>query len=191
MIKKWSDYIKESKGFKSLSNTKLEIGNRAKQLLDDKLDEIFVTLHNEFGTESGDISPEQQFELGSLQANIIKIMVDQVHQNLGEDFKKIKTTEIDVNTLFSLTDERNSVKMGDEVIAVYFDGGYSIYKFDINYALGGQLCHKKYGNTYTVTQVIRAAGNDLPGTIFNLEQAKLVVLVDTYNDFTSPEKRIE
>jgi hypothetical protein len=171
MIKKWSEYITES--FRKISHTEDDIYKYTLDLLEDRINDLFVDIHSEFDTESGDITPTQSFELSDLQEKIAKLITKQVHQNLGKDFKKIKTDEIDVNELQELSDERDSVSEGDEVIAVYFDGGYSIYKFNIisdNRGLGGDDVDE--GNWY------------------ELEDAYLVVKVDTYNDFVSPDKRI-
>ena len=172
MIKKWSEYITES--FKKVSHTEDDIYKYTLDLLEDKINDLFFDIHGEFDTESGDITPGQSFELGDLQEKMAKLISKQVHQNLGKDFKKIRSSEIDVNELKELSDERDSVKTGDEVIAVYFDGGYSIYKFKI-----------------TLRYMSNDPGiYDSTGNWYSLEDAYLVVKSDTYNDFVSPNKRI-
>ena len=174
MIKKWSEYITES--FRKISHTEDDIYKYTLYLLEDRINDLFIDIHGEFDTESGDITPTQSFELSDLQEKIAKLITKQVHQNLGKDFKKIKTDEIDVNELQELSDERDSVSEGDEVIAVYFDGGYSIYKFKV----------------FTDDVANRGLGGDDvdEGNWYELEDAYLVVKVDTYNDFVSPDKRI-
>ncbi len=171
MIKKWSEYITES--FRKLSHTEDDIYKYTLDLLEDRINDLFVDVHQEFDTESGDITPDQSFKLSDLKEKIARLVSQQVHQNLGRDFKKIKSSEIDIDELKELSDERDSVKEGDEVITVYFDGGFSIYKFTT------QL--DKYNNEL---------GYRDPRSHFKLKDAYLVVKVDTYNDFVSPEKRI-
>jgi len=188
MIKKWSEYITES--FRKISHTEDDIYKYTLDLLEDRINDLFVDIHSEFDTESGDITPTQSFELSDLQEKIAKLITKQVHQNLGKDFKKIKSSEIDVSELKELSDERDSVNQGDEVIAVYFDGGYSIYKFKVNFHL-----------TYSRQEGMSGLGGSTPGSSrgetpedgrswYDLEDAYLVVKVSTYNDFVSPDKRI-
>jgi hypothetical protein len=180
MIKKWSEYITES--FKKVSHTEDDIYKYTLDLLEDKINDLFFDIHGEFDTESGDITPGQSFELGDLQEKMAKLISKQVHQNLGKDFKKIRSSEIDVNELKELSDERDSVKDGDEVIAVYFDGGYSIYKFKIT---------TKQDMVYLSQEEQGDSGvYDSTGNWYSLEDAYLVVKADTYNDFVSPNKRI-
>ena len=174
MIKKWSEYITES--FQKLSHTEDDIYKYTLDLLEDRINDLFVDVHQEFDTESGDITPDQSFELSSLKEKIAKLITQQVHQNLGKDFKKIKSSEIDIDTLKGLIDERDSVEEGDEVIAVYFDGGYSIYKYKV----------------FTDDVANRGLGGDDvdEGNWYELEDAYLVIKIDTYNDFADPDKRI-
>lgn len=188
MIKKWSQYITES--FRKLSHTEDDIYDYTIKLLDDRINDLFIDIHNEFDTESGDITPGQQFELSDLQERMAKIIAKQVHQNLGKDFKKIKSYDLDIETLKELKDERDSVSEGDEVIAVYFDGGYSIYKFKVNFHL-----------TYSRQEGMSGLGGSTPGssrgespegtrTWYDLEDAYLVVKVSTYNDFVSDDNQL-
>lgn len=183
MIKKWSEYITES--FRKISHTEDDIYKYTLDLLEDRINDLFVDIHSEFDTESGDITPTQSFELSDLQEKIAKLITKQVHQNLGKDFKKIRSEEIDVNELKELSDERDSVKEGDEVIAVYFDGGYSIYKFKV--FTGGS----KFWNANGDVANRGLGGDDVDeGNWYELEDAYLVVKVSTYNDFVNPDKRI-
>jgi hypothetical protein len=179
MIKKWSEYIKES--IKKLSNTEDDILEYTKNLLNNKIDELFVDIHQEFNTESGDITPDQQFKLDKLIEELSKLITDQVHQNL--DFMKIKSSEIDIETLKSLDDERNSIKEGDDVIAVYFDGVYEIYRFIVQSIVSRNAGMNIIKLGYKDEKVTKSVGY--------IEDAYLVVTVDTYNDFTSPEKRLD
>lgn len=64
--------------------THLEIYERAKILVHDKLDEVFTTLHMEAGTSSGDIAPEQAIELDEIELQLSKLITAQVWQNLPE-----------------------------------------------------------------------------------------------------------
>lgn len=174
MIKKWSEYITEE--FKKISHTEDDIYKYTLDLLENRISDLFFDIHGEFDTESGDITPTQQFELSDLQEKMAKLITKQVHQNLGKDFKKIRTDEIDVNELKELSDERDSINSGDKVIAVYFDGGYSIYTF--------KVVHK-----YTVNDS-GGLGSSGEEEWYSIEDAYLVVKVSTYNDFVSPDKRI-
>lgn len=183
MIKKWSEYITES--FKKVSHTEEDIYKYTLDLLEDRINDLFVDVHGEFDTVSGDITPTQSFELGDLKEKLARIISKQVHQNLGDDFKKIRSGEIDVDQLKELDDERDSVSEGDEVIAVYFDGGYSIYKFKVT--------KSKYLADYrseTDSGFGVRVKNGIDDDWYSLEDAYLVVKVDTYNDFVSPDKRI-
>ena len=176
MIKKWLDYIKE--GVDKLSHTKEDIYNYTTKLLDSKIEDLFNDVHKEFETESGDISPSQVVELDRLKEKMAKLISEQVFSNTGKDFHKIRTNEIDIDILKDLVDERDGVKKGDDVIVVYFSGGFDIYRFKLKDSgddgLGyydgksGSFNYKWYG----------------------LEDAYHVVSVDTYNDFVSPDKRI-
>jgi 6-pyruvoyl-tetrahydropterin synthase len=179
MIKKWSEYITES--FKKISHTEEDIYKYTLDILEDRINDLFVDVHGEFDTVSGDITPDQQFELNNLQEKIAKIIAKQVHQNLGDDFKKIRTSEIEVDQLKELDDERDSVKDGDEVIAVYFDGGYSIYKFKVS--------KSKYLIDYQ-SETDPGFGSRFDDNWYSLEDAYLVVKVGTYNDFVNPDKRL-
>ena len=185
MIKKWSEYITES--FRKISHTEDDIYKYTLDLLEDRIDDLFIDIHGEFDTESGDITPTQSFELSDMKEKMAKLITKQVHQNLGKDFMKIKTNDIDVSELKELTDERDNVNEGDEVIAVYFDGGYSIYKYkvikkDLVNGWGEQLGAERDIQDLR-TQTIRKEW-------YSIEDAYLVVKVSTYNDFVSPDKRI-
>jgi hypothetical protein len=192
MIKNWSEYIKES--LKKLSSTDDDILKYTKNLLNDKIEEIFIDIHQKFNTESGDITPDQQFKLDELIEELSKLITSQVHQNLGKDFMKIKSNEIDIETLKSLDDERNSIKEGDDVIVVYFDGGFSIYRFkvqriritdpatgSVNFSLGYSESTRKEGRSVPI----------LPSVTYLIEDAYFVITVDTYNDFVKPEERLD
>lgn len=50
--------------------------------LSDKIDEVFVTAHEVFKTDSGDITPEQTIRLNSLRAQVLDLILEQVKQNL-------------------------------------------------------------------------------------------------------------
>ena len=181
MIKKWLEYITES--FKKMSYTKEDIYEYTLKSLNDKIESLFSEIHQKFDTESGDITPNQKFELDDIQNKLARLVSQQVHQNLGKDFNKIKSSDIDISELKELSDERDSVVEGDEVIAVYFDGGYSIYKYEakmLHYTMGrdGKLGYRnKDLKKYT-------------SEIFYIKDAYLVVKVSTYNDFVSPDKRV-
>lgn len=64
--------------------THLEIYERAKVLVHDKLDEVFTLIHKEAGTTSGDIAPEQAIELDEIELQLSKLITAQVWQNLPE-----------------------------------------------------------------------------------------------------------
>jgi len=114
MIKKWNNYIREAKsmrtfkieanGSKDLSTTNVDIEKRAKELVEQNIDLIFNKLHQEFKTDSGDISPSQASELDNLQESLVKLMANQVTQNIG--IKNIRSNVIDVDILEDLDTER-------------------------------------------------------------------------------------
>jgi len=191
MIKNWSEYIKES--LKKLSSTDDDILKYTKNLLNDKIEEIFIDIHQKFNTESGDITPDQQFKLDELIEELSKLITSQVHQNLGKDFMKIKSNEIDIETLKSLDDERNSIKEGDDVIAVYFDGGFSIYRFKVQRIRTNpvtEFAQFSLGHRED-TESARKKGRLGNPLIYLIEDAYFVITVDTYNDFVKPEERLD
>ncbi len=188
MIKKWNQYIKEdiSKRVKDINlvnkheTTKNDIYKKAIELIDDKINDIFVELHQDFNTISGDISPDMIFRLKSLQEGIAKIISDQVHSNMGDDIKKVRSIDIDLDTIRELTDEREEVKDGDDIIMVIFNGGYSIYSGVV-----------KFEPLHQPNQSIRK-GLYIDGIMIYLDSNDVykVIKVETYNDFCEIEKRI-
>lgn len=60
--------------------TKLE--KKAEFYLNIAIDEVFIKLHEEFKTISGDISPEQDSMLTYYKTQLEKLIVEQVKQNL-------------------------------------------------------------------------------------------------------------
>ena len=184
MIKKWNDYIKES--IKRLDTTEDEIYQYALSIVDDKINEVFVNVHQEFETESGDITPYQSGILNELQEKIAKLIAKQVHQNLGKNYGKVKSSDIDVSTLKDLNDERKLLKKDDDVILVYFDGGFSIYrcKLQVISVVPFKLGWKE--DDYTAM----TAGRRSNPITYELDDAYMAVSVDTYNDFCDPTKRI-
>jgi hypothetical protein len=203
MIKRWNQY---NESFKKLSSTDDEIREYAKKLLNDKIEDIFIDIHQEFNTESGDISPDQQLNLDNILEDLSKLIAKQVHQNLGKDFKKIKSNEIDIETLKSLDDEKNSIKEGDDVIAVYYDGGFEVFRFKVSKIykfpiLIGNYSNRDYynyrNNSYLGLgyredlNIARKSGRLGSPITYLIEDAYLVVTVDTYNDFVKPEERLD
>lgn len=69
-----------------------EIRKDALLLLESSIESIFVTLHKKYKTNSGDITPHQQFELNKIQKDLKLLISEQVFQNL--DF-----TKFDINNL--------------------------------------------------------------------------------------------
>ena len=180
MIKKWVEYIKESLDFEKLSHTEEDVYKYTLELLENEIDNIFVDVHQEFNTSSGDITPEQQTYLDNITESLARLITHQVCQNI--ELKNIKTDKIDLNELSNLDDERGSIKEGDEVIAVYTERiGFgrvtsyikNVYKFKVSLE-NGRLRYKD-----------KLIQNDKL-----IEDADLVVKVDTYNDFVFPEKRL-
>jgi hypothetical protein len=52
------------------------------ETIESAIDEIFTDLHQEFGTRSGDITPEQDFELEIIKLQLSKLISTQINQNL-------------------------------------------------------------------------------------------------------------
>jgi hypothetical protein len=180
--------------------SKEEIREEAYMLVEDKINDIFNELHQEFGTLSGDIFPEQQRELTNLQKKISELIANQVYQNLPCGFESITTDSIDLESLRELTDERKEVKMGDEVIVIYEDP-FEIVKFkvDCDEKGPGGIGHQEPINLSSPEDLFTVKpgweflkpemGNWYP--ICGDESILLVVKVDTYNDFCDPSKRLD
>jgi hypothetical protein len=56
--------------------------NTVKEAIDENIDQIFFDTHSELETVSGDISPEQAFELDEIKIRLQSLVVKQVSQNL-------------------------------------------------------------------------------------------------------------
>ena len=61
------------------------VSQMTEDLIDDALEHVFSEAHHAFGTTTGDISPNQVFELRELKKRLTKLIATQVTQNLGED----------------------------------------------------------------------------------------------------------
>ncbi len=168
-----------------------EIEKEAYKLIEDAIDNVFNQLHQKYETVSGDISPSQQFELSNFQENLSKLVAKQVYQNISDDeksgFESVTSESIDIDALKELTDERNEIKMNEEVIVVY-DDPFEIVKFKINLLKHGDpfnheiLGYHNYGTEYKslINKWYPTKG----------EEVLKVVKVETYNDFCDPSKRI-
>ena len=169
MIKKWVEYITES--FEKLTHTEDDVLKYTQELVDVEIDNIFIDVHQEFNTSSGDITPGQVMELDKLKEGLAKLISDQVCANI--ELKNQKSDKIDLEELSQLEDERDKVKEGDEVIAVYTGRSYikNAYKFKVQSnstrGLGIEYASRKW---------------------HDLNDADLVVKVDTYNDFVSDKR---
>jgi len=189
MIKKWNNYIREAKsmrtfkieanGSKDLSTTNVDIEKRAKELVEQNIDLIFNKLHQEFKTDSGDISPSQASELDNLQESLVKLMANQVTQNIG--IKNIRSNVIDIDILEDLDTEKD-IKVGDDVIMVFDDfRGFSIYRGRIIRPSSAPVDSRGIG-----FEIVSNGRTTWGG----LKDAYLAVKVDTYNDWCDPSKRI-
>jgi hypothetical protein len=195
MIKNWTEYFSESKISSSdgtnpiyrLDKTEEDIYNYALKLIDDKINDILINVHQKFNTVSGDITPEQESKLNELQKKLAKLISKQVCQNLGEDFSKVKSSNIDIEALKNLSDERRYLKEGDDVILIYFDGGYSIYRCKLKIISREPFKLGWKEDDYTA-MVAGRRGN--PKT-YKLDDAYKAVSVETYNDFCDPNKRFD
>lgn len=167
MIKKWVEYIKES--FEKLTHTEEDVLEYTRELVDVEIDNIFIDVHQEFNTSSGDITPDQSMRLDKLKEDLSKLITEQVTDNI--ELKNQKSDKIDLEELSQLEDEREQVREGDEVIAVYTGESYikNVYKFKV----------EKSGNKL----ISSFTGQDI-------NDADLVVKVDTYNDFVSGDKKL-
>lgn len=185
MIKKWVEYIKESLDFEKLSHTEEDVYKYTLELLENEIDNIFVDVHQKFNTSSGDITPDQQSELGKITKSLAKLITYQVCQNI--ELENLKADKIDLNELSKLDDERDSVQEGDEVIAIYGENHIkNIYKFKL------QSPYPEHPNDLFGYQPQTGEGRTSweKAKWFRIKEADLVVKVDTYNDFVFPEKRL-
>lgn len=59
-------------------------GNKAtiSDLVDVATDELFVDVHSLIGTKTGDISPEQAFELDEIKEKLCALLYEQAMQNI-------------------------------------------------------------------------------------------------------------
>lgn len=172
MIKNWVEYIKES--FEKLTHTEYDVYKYTLDLLESEIDSIFVDVHQQFNTSSGDITPDQVMELEQLKEKLARLISKQVTSNI--ELKNQKSDFIDLEELSQLEDESLEVKEGDEVIAVYSETSYikNVYKFTaerLEDVLGGYKQSPKK-------------------VWYSLSDADLVVKVDTYNDFVKPSYRL-
>jgi hypothetical protein len=176
MIKKWMEYIKESIDFEKLTHTEKDVLEYVKDLLDTEIDTIFIDVHQEFNTSSGDITPDQVMKLKFLKEDIAKLITEQVCSNI--ELKNLKSDKLNLEELSELSDERDEVKEGDEVIAIYTDNNITnVYRF-------------KLENTKPYYSDITKLGTYGKGTWYDINDADLVVKVDTYNDFVRGDKRL-
>lgn len=83
--------------------------------------------------------------------------------------------EIDMSLFMSLDDERNSVGIGDDVLVLYFNNGYELFRFELEELNPGM--GERYGYT----------NGD---TWYGLDMAIRVLSVETYNDFVTPNRTI-
>lgn len=183
MIKKWVEYIKES--FEKLTHTEDDVYKYTLDLLESEIDSIFVDIHQQFNTSSGDITPEQVMELDNLKEKLAKLITDQVCANIK--LENQKSDKIDLVELSQLEDERLEVKEGDEVIAVYTERAYikHVYKFTL------QSRPRIGTNGYTLGHIeYKSKTHEEQGISkwYDINDADLVIKVDTYNDFVSDKR---
>ena len=101
---------------------------KLKELVDNlteaAIDELFVDVHAEAKTISGDITPLQQFELDEISQKLKDLVVAQVEQNLKEEEleEEIKQWEVPVlRTSYSHTTITVSAKTEEEAIYLALD----------------------------------------------------------------------
>lgn len=183
MIKKWVEYIKES--FEQLTHTEDDVYEYTLDLLNSEIDNIFVDIHQEFNTSSGDITPDQVMQLDHLKEKLARLITDQVCANLN--LENLKSDNVDLEQLANLEDERDRIKEGDEVIAVYTERAYikHVYKFTLQSrprigTNGYTLGHLEYKSKTHEEQGI--------SKWYDINDADLVIKVDTYNDFVSDKR---
>jgi len=179
MIKNWVEYIKES--FEKLTHTEYDVYKYTLDLLESEIDSIFVDVHQQFNTSSGDITPDQVMELEQLKEKLAKLISKQVTSNI--ELKNQKSDLIDLEELSQLEDESLEVKEGDEVIAVYSETSYikNVYKFTVE---------RKKGSFGRPEDVLGGYKQSPKKVWYSLSDADLVVKVDTYNDFVKPSYRL-
>lgn len=194
MIKKWVEYIKES--FEKVTHTENDVYKYTLDLLDSEIDSIFIDVHQEFNTSSGDITPGQVMELDKLKERLAKLITEQVCANI--ELENQKSNKIDLVELSQLEDERLEVKEGDEVIAVYTGNNYikNAYKFKVEKSgskLGSYEKKEKSKDNWEYTadgELINFGGKTRNIKWYDLNDADLVIKVDTYNDFVRGDKRL-
>ena len=187
MIKKWVEYITES--FEKLTHTREDVLKYTREIVDTEIDNIFIDVHQEFNTSSGDITPTQQMHLDDIKGKLCKLIADQVTANI--ELKNQKSNKIDLEELSQLEDERDKVKEGDEVIAVYTDKNYikNVYKFKLEKSGTKLGSYEKLGKSkdnweYTEDgELVNLGGRTRNIRWYEIDDADLVVKVDTYNDF--------
>lgn len=56
--------------------------DRAEELVEEYLDELFWSAHQEVGTKHGDITPDQHLHLEKIKMKLKALLIIQVNQNL-------------------------------------------------------------------------------------------------------------
>lgn len=79
---------------------KSDIKRDATLLINSSIESIFTTLHQKYKTSSGDITPNQRFELNRIQKELHELIAEQVFQNL--DFTRFDLDALTRDELIEL-----------------------------------------------------------------------------------------
>lgn len=122
---------------------------------------------------------------------MIKKYLEYINESKSEkdynysDFITNNNIDIDIETLIKLDNECDSIKIGDDVLVLYYNDEKFRIKYDVPY----------------LYSIYRFEVDDVAGSLgvfhwgedeqYLLDDAYLVVRVDTYDDFVEPKKRIK
>ena len=176
MIKKFNEYIKEDTSHKRCDDDYCVLYDRSEEImsyissrLESSIDNILSEAHERYKTSSGDILPDQMEKLENLENSLSELMYKQVSQNIEVDLEFLRNDVVDVDILKDLTDERHNCGEGDVVIAVYFSH-LGIIKMKLKDRNGELVA--------------------IPNYKIRMNDADLIITVDTYNDFLSDPSKI-
>lgn len=154
-----------------------EIEDAVKAKYTDVIDDLFVDLHQEFNTVSGDadFTTDNLIEdyKGSAGQSIVETTTNQIISNmtLVSMAKSLTSGRISFQVLSELKDERQNVRNGEEVILVTTE---SIVRFK------NRLIKVILGTVHN-TDMIKGGNLD-----YNFDESILIVKRETYEDFAGP-----
>ena len=66
----------------TIKNNNEDLNTFTETLIENKIDDIFEEVHLMAKTQYGDITPSQMFKLDEIKENLLKLIIEQVNQNL-------------------------------------------------------------------------------------------------------------